>query len=79
MQFVMRHGHAVLGARAGQADDVLRADVGGEDGRADDPPAQVAAGEEVIGGGVFGPADDPPGDAQQDAEVEGDRQPVEAG
>ena len=79
VQLVMRHRHAVLGARAGQADDVLRADVRGEDGRADDPPAEVAAGQEVVGGGVLGPADDPPGDAEQDAEVEGNRQPVEAG
>ncbi len=79
VQFVMRHRHAVLRARPGQPDDVLRSDIRGEDRRADDPPAEVAPGEEVVRRGVLGPAHDPPGDAQQDAEVERDCQPVEAG
>src|ERR1039457_4467888 len=70
---------SVLRARAGQADNVLRTDVGGEDRRADDPPAEIASGEEIVGGGVFGPVDDPPCYTKQDAEIERDRQPVEAG
>ena len=53
VQLVVRQRHAVLGARAGQADDVLGADVGGENRGADDPPAQIATGQEVVGGGVL--------------------------
>src|ERR1022692_3301137 len=66
-------------SRPTQPDNVLGADVGGEDRRADDPPAEVAAGQEVVGGSVLGSAHDPPGHAQQYPEVEGNRQPVEAG
>ena len=40
---------------------------------------KVAAGQEVIAGGVLASADDPPGHAQQDAEVERDGQPVNSG
>ena len=53
VQFVVGHRHAVLGARAGQPDHVLRADVRGEDRGPDDPPAEVAAGQEVVGGRVL--------------------------
>ena len=71
MQLVMGHRHAVLGARAGQAHDVLRADVRGEDRGADDPPAEIAAGQEVIGRGVLASADDPPGHAEEECEIAG--------
>src|ERR1022692_1451054 len=79
VQLVVRHGDAAGGAGAGQPHDVLRADVGGEDGGADDPPAQVAAGEEVIGGGVLGAADHPRGHAQQNAEVDRDCEALQRG
>ncbi|MHC4185371.1 MAG: hypothetical protein ACYSR4_05500 [Planctomycetota bacterium] len=49
----MRHSDAVGGAGAGQADQVLGADVGCKDGCADNEPAEVAAGKEVIIGRVF--------------------------
>ncbi len=55
----MGQGHAVGRPGAGQADDVLRADVRGEDRGADDPPAEIAPGEEIIGGRVLVLADDP--------------------
>src|ERR1035441_182758 len=75
----MRPRPPVFRARPGQPDNVLRANVRGEDGCADYPPAEVAAGQEVVGSSVLGPAHDPPGHAQQYPEVEGNRQPVEAG
>ena len=52
VQLVVRERDAAGGAGAGQADEVLRADVGGEDRRADHEPAEVAAGQEVVVGGV---------------------------
>ena len=48
----MRHGHAGGEARAGQPDEMLRADVGGEDRGADLQPAAVPAGQEVILAGL---------------------------
>ena len=59
MQFVVGHGHAVGTAGAGQADQVLGADVRGEDRGADDEPAQVAPGQEVVVGRVFGSGGSP--------------------
>ena len=46
--FVGAHRQAGGGARAGQADEVLAADVGGEDRRPDGEPADVLAGEKVV-------------------------------
>ena len=42
MQFIVGQRHAVLGAGTGQTDDVLGADVGGEDRGPDHPPAEIA-------------------------------------
>jgi hypothetical protein len=58
---------------------MLRPDVRGKNGGADHPPAKIAAGQEVICRSIFASRDDPPGDTEQDAEVESDRQPIEAG
>ena len=52
MQFVVGQRHAARRAGAGEADEVLGPDIGGEDRGADDEPAEVAAGEEVVVGGV---------------------------
>ena len=79
MEFVVRQCHAILRAGAGQADDVLRTDVRRENGGANHPPAKVTSGQEVICRSILASRDNPPGDTEQDAEVEGDRQPVEAG
>ena len=57
VQLVVGHGHAALGARAGQAHQVLRADVRGEDGRPDDHPAHVPAGQEVVARRVLAAAE----------------------
>ena len=78
MQFVMGQRHAVFRAGTGKADDVFRADVGGENGRANDPPAQIAPGQEVVLCSVFAFAHNPPGNAQQEAEIDEDHEPVEA-
>jgi len=56
---------------------VFRADVGSEDGGADDPPAEISAGKEVIVGGVLAPSDDPPGDDKDKAEVHTDGDPIQ--
>ena len=64
-------------AGPGQADQVLGADVGREDRRAHDQPAEVAAGQEVVVGRVLASPDDPGRDAQQQAEVRQDDQPVD--
>ena len=76
MQFVMGQRHAVFRARTGEADDVFRTNVRSKDGCADDPPAKVAARQEVIRGRVLVLADDPPGDAQQKTEIKSNHNPV---
>ena len=48
VELVVGHGHAVGRARPGQADEVLGPDVRGEDGGADDEPAEVPSGQEVV-------------------------------
>jgi len=58
----VRHSHSGGGSVSGQADDVFGTDVGGEERGADDEPACVAPGEEVVGcRGYLGgrPFDDP--------------------
>ena len=72
MQLVVRHRDAVGGARAGQPDEVLGADVRSEDRGADDPPAEVTAGEEIVLGGGLVLPDDAPRDPPEQAEVGGD-------
>ncbi len=79
VEFVMRHRHAARRARAGQADQVLGADVRGEDRSADDQPAQVAPGQEVVVGRVLHAPHHPGDEREQQAEVGEDDQPVECG
>lgn len=50
MKLVMPHDHPGLGGRPGEADDMLGADVGGENGGADHEPADMPAGQEVVRG-----------------------------
>ena len=79
VQLVVRERDTVGRAGSGEADDVLGADVRREDRGADHPPAEVAAGEEVVVGRLLLVVDHPPGDAAEDAEVDGDHRPVDAG
>ena len=79
VQLVVRERDAAGGAGAGQADEVLRADVGREDRRADHEPAEVAAGQEVVVGGVPSAPDDPPRHCEQQGEVGQHDEPVEEG
>jgi hypothetical protein len=60
VELIVGHSHAVGSARTGEADEVLGADVGGKNRRADDEPAEVAARKEVIVGRVLAFSDDPP-------------------
>ncbi|MHC4154531.1 MAG: hypothetical protein ACYST6_06375 [Planctomycetota bacterium] len=76
MQFVVGHCDAVGGTGAGQADQVLGADVGGEDGGPDDEPAEVPARKEVIVCSVLALQDDPPGNAKQYGKVNPYNHPV---
>src|SRR5207247_2468531 len=68
--------HAAGRAGTRKADDMFRSDIGSENGSADDPPAEIAPGKEIVGGGVLSLAHDPPGHTEQDGEVERDHQPV---
>src|SRR3569833_2480705 len=74
----MRQCHTVFRARARETDDVLGTDVRSKDGCADDPPAEIAAGEEVIRGGILVLADHPPGNAQQKTEIECKHDPIDS-
>src|SRR6266496_3096245 len=75
----MGQGHTTGGARAGEPYEVLRADVRSEDGRPDDEPAEIAAGEEVIVGGVLALPDHPPRKTEQQGEIQPNDQPIQAG
>jgi len=75
----MRESDTVFRTGAGEADDVFRADVRSKDGRANNPPSKISASQEVIRGGVFALFDYDPGDAEQDSEIDGNRQPIESG
>src|SRR5207237_2408663 len=79
VQLVMRERHAARRTRPGEPHDVLRADVGREDGRADEEPAQVSARKEIVVGGVLVAPREPPGEAQEEGEVQQNDQPVPAG
>src|SRR5262252_8892946 len=58
---------------------MLGANIGGKDRGADNPPAQVASGKEVVGGGVLSTAHHPPGHTEENAEVNRDHHPVDPG
>ncbi len=79
VQLVVREGDAAGRAGASQPDQVLRADVRREDGGANDHPAEVAAGEEVVVRRVAIPENRPPRQAEQQDEVGRDDEPVEPG
>ena len=77
VELVVGHGHTVGRAGPGQADEVLGADVRGEDRGADDEPAEVAPGQEVIGRGPLLLQHDLPGHAEDDGEIDEDDDPVD--
>ena len=77
VQLIVRHGHAIGGARTRQSHHVLRANVGGEDGRANDPPFQMAARQEVVIRRIRILADHPPAHTDQDCEIDGDDTPIQ--
>ena len=77
MQLVVTHHHATVGGRAGETDDVLRADVGSEDRGADDEPAHMTAGQEVVGGRLRLLAHDPRRDTEKHRKINTDDDPVE--
>ena len=79
VQLVVRQRHAARRPGAGQADEVLRADVRREDRGADDDPSEVAAGQEVVVGRIPAPQHRPPGQAQEQPEIQRNHQPVETG
>src|SRR3989475_4887331 len=77
MQLVMRERDAARRAGARQTDDVLRTDVGREDGGPDQDPAEIAAGQEVVIRRVSVALCNPPGDAEQQGEIQSDDDPIE--
>src|SRR5690606_36600981 len=78
VQLPVRHRHARGRALPGEPDDVLRADIGREDGSADCHEASIAAGKEVIDG-VLLLATVPPGEEADEHEVAKNNGPVESG
>ena len=60
MELIVRERDAAGRPRAREADEVLGADVRGEDGRADDEPAEAAAREEIVFRRVLVVVEDPP-------------------
>ena len=77
VQLEVRQRHAARGARAGEADEVLGADVRREDRGADHHPAQMTAGEEVVVHGGAIAQNRPPREAEQQGEVGPHGDPVE--
>ena len=77
VQLPVRERHARAGAGAGQADQVLGADVGREDRGADEEPAGVPAGQEVVLGVLLLLQRHPDGDAGDHREIDRDDGPVE--
>ena len=69
---------AVLGAGGGHADDLLRAEVGGDEGEAADPGGDGAAGEEEVVRGAH-VALEGEADAKDKGEVDQHDEPVDLG
>ena len=74
---VVHHRHAVLGAARGEAEDLDRAQIGGDEGQARDPGRQRASGQEEVerrgDHPLQGEADayDPDEEDQQEGDVDG--------
>src|SRR3989449_4336400 len=79
MRLLVRERDAPRGAGARQTDNVLRTDVGREDGGPDQEPAEIAAGQKVVIRRVSVALCNPPGDAEQQGEIQSDDDPIEAG
>ena len=69
---------AVLGARGAHADDLLRAQVGGDEGQPADPGGDGAPGQEEVAGGLH-VALEGETDAQHKGEVDQHDEPVDVG
>src|ERR1041384_4545361 len=78
MQLPVRERHAVFRALPGETDQMLRADVGREDGRTDQEPASAAAREEVVLGVLALGHDGPDADGGVCNEIERDYAPVKS-
>ena len=76
LDFPVGLGHTGGGARTGQADEVLRPDVGGKDGCADGNPGGAAAAEEIITGSFFLFPGDIPDNPDHGHEEDGNHHPV---
>ncbi len=69
MQLVEPHDHAGLRGGTGQPNDVLGADIGGDDRGTDHESAHVAAREEAVRRGILPLPQHPPGQSEEDGEV----------
>ena len=76
MEFPVREGETGVRAGTGETDDVLGTDVTGEQTAADGEPADIAAAEEEVGGGVLA-SGRPDRHAGDDHEVADDHDPVD--
>ena len=76
MQLIVRHGHAVGATRTGQANQMLRADVRGENRRAHKEPPQVPSGKEIVIRRVFALSNHPSRNPQEQSEVQPNDNPI---
>src|SRR5690606_11721874 len=77
VKLVVGHRDAIGGAGASQADEMLGADVRGEDRGPDDEPAEAVGRQEKILRGVVLLEDEPPGKTEKESEIAGDDDPIE--
>ena len=76
VQLIVCEGNTVGGAGTGKNHEVLGANIGSEDGRPDNKPPQVAAGEEVLFGGIACLFLTAPGDTGYYGEIKQDDHPI---
>jgi hypothetical protein len=77
MQLPVGEGHARACARTGETNEVLGADIGGKDRRADQEPAGIAAREEIIRGVFFLLERSPHANGGIGNEVQPDNSPIQ--
>ncbi len=77
MKLVMGQSDAAGCACTGQANQVLRSDIGSKDRCSHHEPAEISSGKKVIIGCVFALADHPRGQPKQNPEVGCDENPID--
>ena len=77
MQFIMTEHSAGLRRRACQSNDMLRTDIGSQDGSTNHKPSEVPVGQKIIRSGLFTFADTPNRNAGDDQQIDHNKYPVD--